>query len=124
MGSKQRKFSLSDRLRSFLFALRGIIWAFTGEHNLWLQGIAALSVAVAGILLRFSRGEWLAVFIAIGMVLSAELFNTAIEKLADELIKDENPAVRRVKDTAAGAVLVASVTAAIIGALVILPKIF
>jgi len=85
-----------------------------------------LAVAVAVILLGYlfgiSRLEWILVALAMGLVLALELVNTAGEKLVDILSPDHDPRYGQVKDILAGAVLVAALAAAIMGALVFLPR--
>ena len=117
------KFSPSDRLRSFKYAIKGILKAFREGHNLWIQLAMAALVVALGFIFEISVTEWLAVVFAIGLVLSAEIMNTAIEGLVDFISPDFNRKAAFVKDVAAGAVLVAAVTAAIIGGIVFIPHI-
>jgi len=66
--------------------------------------------------------EWAAIILVIGFVLMAELFNSVIEKLIDYLKPEIHPAAKVIKDAAAGGVLIAAITAVIIGALIFIPK--
>jgi diacylglycerol kinase (ATP) len=96
--------SFSARLR---YALNGIAHALRAEHSLKLQ-TGALAAAIVGLLVLRPRPVWWAlVLLASALVLAAELMNTALEELADHLNPEEHPRIRRVKDCAAGAVLVA-----------------
>ena len=83
--------------------------------------IAAMAVIIAGIVLGITRTEWIMVVMCIGTVISAELFNTAIEKLVDLVSPERHPVAGRVKDIAAGAVLICAVAAAIIGLIIFIP---
>ena len=83
--------------------------------------IAAMAVIIAGIVLGITRNEWIMVVMCIGTVLAAELFNTAIEKLVDLVSPERHPVAGRVKDIAAGAVLICAVAAAIIGLIIFIP---
>ena len=83
--------------------------------------IAAMAVIIAGIVLGITRTEWIMVVMCIGTVIAAELFNTAIEKLVDLVSPERHPVAGRVKDIAAGAVLVCAVAAAIIGLIIFIP---
>ena len=83
--------------------------------------VAALVVA-AGILLRRSPQEWMICLILFGLVMSLELVNTALESVVDLVTKERKPLAKRAKDTAAGAVLIAAIMAAIIGLMIFLPK--
>lgn len=83
----------------------------------------AVAVVVAlGLWHRVERWEWCALSLACGLVVAAELGNTAVEWLADRVTRDREPAIRDVKDAAAGAVLTASLVAAAVGALVFGPR--
>ncbi len=83
--------------------------------------IAAMAVIIAGIVLGITRTEWIMVVMCIGTVIAAELFNTAIEKLVDLVSPERHPVAGRVKDIAAGAVLICAVAAAIIGLIIFIP---
>jgi diacylglycerol kinase (ATP) len=117
------RFSFRARLRSFTYAWAGLKRFFRTEHNAWIHAMAALAALILGALLKISAGEWVGVLFAIGLVLSAEAFNTCIERTMDRLLPEPDDAVRYIKDLAAGAVLVAAITAAAIGGIIFLPKI-
>ncbi len=117
------KFSIKSRMRSFGYAFRGIFRAFSTEHNLWIQGSIAILVIVAGFYFEISQIEWLGIILAIGLVFSAELMNTAVENIVDFISPDFNRKAGHAKDAAAGAVLMAAITAAVIGCLVFIPHI-
>lgn len=84
--------------------------------------LATVCVVIAGFLFKISGAEWCAIFIVIGLVWSAEAFNTVIEKLVDHLFPEYHETARVAKDVAAGAVLICSIIAAIVGLIVFLPK--
>jgi|SRR5919108_724049 diacylglycerol kinase (ATP) len=101
--------------RSFLArlscALQGLAHGVRTERSLRTQ-LAALAAALAALaILRPGPLWWALVLLAGALVLSAELFNTAIERLADQLHPQEHPAIRVAKDCAAAAVLVAALGA-------------
>jgi len=104
-------------------ACRGVAGAWRTEPNLRLHAYAGGIVVAGGIALRFSQGEWLAITLAIGLVIFAELMNTAIERTVDLAIGlSPEPAARHVKDLAAGCVLVTVVIATVTGLLVLVPR--
>jgi len=115
-------FSLKKRLKSFAFAFRGIAGAVRDEHNFRIHLVIAGVVIITGLWLDLSIAEWLFVVFAIGFVLTAELFNSAIERLTDMIQPDKNPKAGMIKDLAAGAVLIAAITAAIIGLFIFIPR--
>lgn len=122
MGKKE-KFSLKSRIRSFGYALAGLKVFFRTEHNAWIHLSATIGVIIISFLLNISALEWVGVLFAIGLVLSAEAFNTCFEKLADRLLPYQDETVRQVKDVAAGAVLITAIIAVVIGLIIFLPKI-
>jgi diacylglycerol kinase len=121
--SERESFSLQKRIKSFPFAFRGIMRLVKYEHNARIHLVALVGVVIAGLVFRIGIVDWMAVVFASGMVFVSELFNTAIEKLADEVDPKWNERIGQVKDYAAGAVLVSALMAIIVGALVFIPKI-
>ncbi|MEO6000060.1 MAG: diacylglycerol kinase family protein [Chitinophagaceae bacterium] len=117
------KFSWRGRLKSFVYAYEGLKWFFRREHNAWIHGFSTLFVLLISLVLKISKLEFIAVLMAIALVLVAEMINTAIEKIMDHLSPAHDPAVKAIKDIAAAVVLVAAIIAAIIGLLIFIPKI-
>jgi undecaprenol kinase len=93
------------------FALQGLAHGVRTEASLRLQAVALAGAVVALLVLRPGAVWWALVLLAAALVLAAELLNTAIEQLADELHPHDSPGVRRLKDCAAAAVLIASLGA-------------
>lgn len=116
-------FSFKKRVRSFGCAIHGLCRFFKTEHNLWIHLVAAVLVVILGLLLRLSRMEWVAIIVVIAMVMSAEAFNTCIEKAMDHLYPEEHENIRYIKDLAAGAVLITAAAAAIAGLIIFIPKV-
>jgi len=115
---------LKRTLHSFGYAMKGIRIGFREEPNFRIQVAMALASILLGAYLQLSVVEWLFVFTAIGLVLTAELLNTALEELCDMLKGTHDPHVAKIKDLAAGAVLCASLCALVIGLSIFLPKFF
>lgn len=86
-----------------------------------LHTLSAVIVVVLGFYFTITRTEWVLLILAMGMVISAEIMNTAVEKLTDLVTKEYHPLAGKAKDLAAGAVLVAAIAAAVIGLLVLGP---
>lgn len=106
---------------AFLFALHGLRYVFVNERNFRIEIISATAVCIAAYVLHISAIEWFVVVLNIGFVISAELINTAIEKLCDLVSKEKNPLIKIVKDVAAGAVLLAAFVAFICGLIIFVP---
>ena len=114
---------LLARLRSFRYAFAGIVLLFREEHNAQIHATITVLVVVAGVVLRVSPVEWAVLVICIGVVLAAEAFNSAIERIADYLTLERDDRIRDIKDLAAGAVLLCAIAAAIVGLIVFVPHI-
>jgi diacylglycerol kinase (ATP) len=107
-------------LLSFGFAVKGVVSAFQ-ERNFILHTISTAMVVFLGFFFDVSTAEWCVLLICIGTVLSAELFNTAIEKLVDLVSPHIHPKAGEIKDISAAAVLVFSIISAIIGCVIFIP---
>ncbi|MBS1976357.1 MAG: diacylglycerol kinase family protein [Bacteroidetes bacterium] len=103
---------------SFGYAFRGVGFALTGQRNMKIHFTAALIVLAAGLRFEITAMEWCVVATTIGIVMAAELFNTAIEHLVDLVSPERNALAGKVKDIAAGAVLVTALMAIVVGVLI------
>jgi len=112
---------LQKKLRSMGYALKGLKTALRQEHNFQFELVLAVAAVVLGLYFQLSDLEWLFVIGAIGFVLCAELFNTALEELCDMLRQTHDPHVEKIKDLSAAAVLVSALTALIIGCVIFAP---
>ena len=109
------------RIRSFGHAFRGIGTMLRSQRNAWIHALATTLVIGAGFGLRVSADGWKWLVLAMVSVWGAEALNTALELLADAAKPEFHPLVKKAKDVAAGAVLIAAIGAAAIGALVFIP---
>ncbi len=110
-------------IKSFFHALNGIGYAFRYEHNMYIIFLAMIIVTGAGFSFQISQIEWLFCIIAMGLVTAVELINSAIEAVCDRVTLKSDPLIKIAKDTASGASLVLSITAALIGILIFFPKV-
>ena len=104
------------------FALQGWVSFFRKEANGQIQLFIAVMVIVAGFGLHVSITEWMILLSCIGVVVSLEMINSAIEKICNHVNPEIHPTIKVIKDVAAGAVLWASIIAAIIGLLIFIPR--
>ena len=116
-----KPFNIKERLKSFVYAGKGIYALISSEHNAWIHCAAIVLVTLAGFYFDITKEEWLAIVLCFGLVLAAEAFNTAIEKLVDLISPERNPLAGKVKDIAAGAVLICAITAVIVGVIIFVP---
>lgn len=119
----EKKFKFSDRAKSFKYAWRGFRALLRYEHNARIHCVAAVAVIIAGFVFHVSEMEWCAIAICIGMVISAEALNTAVEALADRITEDHDPLIGRAKDLGATAVTLLALASVSVALIIFLPKI-
>ncbi|QEE50649.1 diacylglycerol kinase family protein [Flavobacterium alkalisoli] len=112
------------RLKSMVYAAKGAVKLLTTEHSIMVQFSIGILVTIAGFYFEISTTEWLFQIFAIGLVISIEGLNTAIEKIADFIHPQYNERIGFIKDIAAGAVFFAALTAIAIGIIIYYPKFF
>ena len=120
--STEEGFSPSARARSFGHAFRGVAALLATQHNSWIHAAATVAVVVAGVCFGVGALEWALLCLAMGLVWLAEGLNTALEALCDRVAPEPHSLVRRAKDVAAGAVLLAACAAAAAGLFIFVPK--
>lgn len=108
--------------KSFGYAFEGIFTGIRKERNMKLHCLAMLCVICAGIYFHISALEWCICIVLFGLILSLELVNTAVEAVVDLVTEEKKPLAKIAKDTAAGAVLIAAIMAAIAGCVIFVPK--
>jgi len=96
-------------------AIEGFIYVLKTQRNMRIHFLSALLIVLLAIYLNFKGLELLALCITITVVLTAEMVNTALELTVDMIKSDFHPIARIIKDVSAGAVLVTSINAAIVG---------
>ena len=118
-----RPFEFTGCIRSFRYAIAGLIRMIRCQHNAWIHAAATVVSIALGVLFKLSAGEWCWIVLAIAIVWTAEALNTAFEFLADAASPNFHPIVKDAKDVAAGAVLITASAAIIIGAIVFWPHV-
>lgn len=110
--------------RSFLNAFQGISHALREERHFRFHLLAVFAISLAGWHFKISLSEWIYLSLCFGLVLMAEAFNSALEAVCDAVTTERHPIIKKAKDLAASAVLIASIAAAIVGVLVFWPRLF
>jgi diacylglycerol kinase (ATP) len=110
-----------SRLSSFRHAFSGLGYVIRTQRNAWIHATITLVVILLGLWLGLERYDWTLIMIAICFVWLAEIINTALEAITDLASPEQHPLARVGKDVGAGAVLLASITAVILGLLILLP---
>lgn len=111
------------RILSFKYAFSGIKEAIKEEPNLKFHFFVTFLVIAFGIFFQISKLDWIISIILVGLVISVELTNTAIEAVVDSFVDEIHPKAKLSKDISAGAVLVVSITSAIVGLIIFMPYI-
>ncbi len=109
-------------IRSFVYALNGLKICFVTQSNFRIHTFLAIVAVIFGIAFQISAIEWIAISFCIVFVITMEMLNTAIEKLCDVVHPDVHPGIKKAKDIAAGAVLIAAIFSLITGGIIFLPK--
>ncbi|RZK72243.1 MAG: diacylglycerol kinase family protein [Pedobacter sp.] len=115
---------MNKLIKSFGYSFQGIAAAFRTEWNFRFHLVATLIVVLLSWFFELNANEWMWVILAAGMVISAELFNTAIEVLVDLVSPNIHPKAKIIKDVASAAVLVTAIAALIIGLIIFIPKVW
>ena len=115
---------ISARIRSFGYAFKGIATFFRTQAHAKVHLLAIAMITPLGLWLGLSPLEWCAIVICMGMVLTLEAVNTAIEFTVDLASPQHHPLAGKAKDVAAGAVLIGAIFAAIVWAIIFLPKLY
>jgi undecaprenol kinase len=115
---------ISRLLKSYSYAIRGLFKTFREEQNLKIQTIASLVVLILGIYFSISRIEWAILVLVVCLVLTAEIANSAIERVTDVLKPRINTYIKEIKDIMAAAVLLSSIAAIIIGVIIFFPYLY
>lgn len=117
------KISKKRELIGFTYSFNGLRIAWRQEFNFRFDVGCAIATLALGWFFSISKIEFLVVVIVIGFVLTAEIFNTALEELCDKFQPEHDPHIGKIKDLSAAAVLISSIAALIVGAIVFFPHI-
>ncbi|MBT7850741.1 MAG: diacylglycerol kinase family protein [Flavobacteriaceae bacterium] len=112
---------IKGRLKSFKYAFRGMFFLLKTEHSIMAQTFIFLLVILLGFYAGISKQDWINQSLAMGLVMGVEGMNTAVEKLADFIHKEQHPKIGFIKDISAGAVSFAAITFVIIFLITYLP---
>lgn len=119
---KQQRFSILKRIKSFKYAFNGLRILIKEEHNARIHLLATICVIMAGLFLKISLNEWIAIVFSIGLVFSLEIINSSVENIADFISPEKHETIKKIKDLSASGVLISAITAFVIGLIIFLPK--
>lgn len=112
------------RVKSVKYAAKGMLLLATTEHSIISQLLTGILITFAGFYYNISPLEWMLQLFCIGLIVTAEGLNTAIEAICDYIQPNFDPKIGFIKDIAAGAVCFAAFFSVIIGIIIYYPKIF
>ena len=127
MNLKQKrkvKVKTKKIINSFKYAIQGFIVSFRTERNMKIHILIMILVILLGIFLKISKVEWIICIVLFAIVISGELFNTAIETTVDIAMPHRDKKAKLAKDVSAAAVLILAIASVIIGGIIFVPKIF
>lgn len=113
-----------NRIKSIAFAFKGALHLIKKEASVQVQFVIGIILTIAGFYFELSTTEWVIQVLVIGLIMSIEGINSAIEEIADFVHPDYHKKIGLIKDISAGAVFIFAITAIIIGLIIYLPKIF
>lgn len=120
---RKKQKGIKKFINSFSYPIKGLRYAYKNEQNLAVDVGIALLVVIFGFLFRINKYEWAILVLTIGLVISCELINTAIEAVVDLVTEEYHPLAKVAKDTSAAAVLVFALVAILVGLIIFVPKI-
>ena len=121
--TKQKDSFIQGRLKGAKYAFKGALILLRTEASVQVQFIIATLLTIAGFYFKISSTEWMFQTLAIGIIMSIEGINTAIEEIADFIHPEFHNKIGLIKDIAAGAVFIAAIAATIVGFIIYTPKI-
>lgn len=113
-----------NRFKSVKYAFKGAVLLLKTEASIQVQFVLGIVMTIAGFYFDISTTEWILQILSIGLIMSIEGLNTAIEKTADFIHPEHHEKIGIIKDVSAGAVFISAVTAVIIGCIIYIPKLF
>ena len=111
-------------IKSFGHALKGLKLLFSSQRNAVIHLLLMFCAIVMGFMFNINNSEWIIIILCSAIVIAAEAFNTALEKMADAVHPDKNSGIGNAKDLAAGSVLITAIAALIVGIIIFLPKLY
>ena len=120
---RKREKGLKKFINSFGYPVKGLKYAYRNEQNLAVDVGIALIVVIFGFIFKVNKYEWAILALTIGLVISCELINTAIEATVDLVTEEYHPLAKVAKDTSAAAVFIFAIVAIIVGLIIFLPKV-
>jgi len=123
MKENIESFSIKNRIKSFKHAIDGIVELFKSQHNARIHLLATSLVILTGFLLSISAFEWCLLILSVALVFVTEALNTGLEFVCDVASPEIHPLIKKSKDVAAGAVLISSISAVLIGLIIFIPYI-
>ena len=120
---KEKGFFIS-RLQSIIIAMEGIKSVFVTQQNARIHAVFTLAVFLFAWVLKLPLSDWISLLLTVGLVWTAEIFNTAIEFVVDLVSPEQHPKAKLIKDISAGAVLLSVLISIMVGILIFGPPLW
>ncbi|MDR2955711.1 MAG: diacylglycerol kinase family protein [Prevotella sp.] len=118
----KNEFSVRKRIKSFGYAFNGLKILFSEEHNARIHLGVTIIVIAMGIVFGISPVEWMITLTLIALIFSLEIINSALERICDVISPEKKPAIKKIKDLSAAAVLISAIVAVVCGTIIFLPR--
>lgn len=123
LRNKSKYTGIKRIVASTAYSIDGIKYSFLNEKSLMIYSVLSIMAIILAFLLDISINQWMALLLALGVVLTIELINTAIEATVDMVTTEYNPLAKIAKDCGSAATFVSSIIALIIALVIFVPKI-
>jgi len=121
--TKQKDSFIQGRMKGAKYACKGTLILLRTEASIQVQFTIAILLTIAGFYFEISSTEWMFQILSIGLIISIEGLNTAVEEVADFIHPEFHNKIGLIKDIAAGAVFISAIASTIVGLIIYIPKI-
>ena len=123
LRNKSKHKGIKHYFYSTKYSMDGLLYAYKNEKSLWMHGFCTIIAVCLGIIFRISLVQWSMILISLGVILSIELLNTAIEAVVDMVTLEYHPLAKIAKDCGSAATFIAVLMGIIISGFVFIPKV-
>ena len=123
LKDRGKKKGIRRLFKSVHYSVEGLAYAYKHEQSLWFHLLATVTAVCIGLLLDIKSIEWIALILALGLLLTVELINSAIEAAVDLVTLDKNPLAKVAKDCGSAATFITCILTAIVALTIFIPYI-
>ena len=123
LRNKSKHTGIKHYLYSTKYSIDGLLYSYKNEKSLWMHGLCSIVDICLGIIFKISLVQWSMILISLGVILSIELLNTAIEAVVDMVTLEYHPLAKIAKDCGSAATFIAVLIAIVLNCFIFIPKI-